>query len=46
LIEIVYNCEEYDNILIKEIELIKELKDNNVKLTNLTDVGDVKEVKN
>ncbi len=40
LIEIVYNCEEYDDILIKEIELIKELKDNNVRLTNLTNGGD------
>jgi len=40
LIEILYNCDNHDDILHKEIELIKELKDNGILLTNLTDGGD------
>ena len=40
LIEILYNCNNHDDILQKEIELIKELKDNGILLTNLTDGGD------
>ncbi len=40
LIEVVYNSNDYDDILSKEIELIKELKDNGILLTNLTNGGD------
>mgnify|MGYP000897898734 CR=1 FL=1 len=40
LIEIIYNSNNHDDILYREIELIKELKDTGFLLTNLTDGGD------
>lgn len=40
IMEIIYNCENHNDILSKEIEVIKELKDSGISLTNLTNGGD------
>jgi hypothetical protein len=40
IMEIIKVCEKHDDILMEEINLIKAFKEENIKLTNLTDGGD------